>query len=80
MFKVIMANKRRLKKGGDDLEAEKQNVVSLELTIGEQNVVPLEPRVDESSSQCGLKATMVVVCNLNDETPPNTNWEFLIKT
>jgi hypothetical protein len=23
---------------------------------------------------------MVVVCNLNDETPPNTNWEFLIKT
>jgi hypothetical protein len=45
------------------LEGEKQNVVSLELTIGEQNVVPLEPRVDESNNPCGLKFAMVLVYN-----------------
>jgi hypothetical protein len=45
------------------LEGENQNVVSLELTIGEQNVVPLKPGVDESSNPYGLKPTMVVVCN-----------------
>ncbi len=38
-FKVIMARGRRLKKVGGDLEAQKQNVASLKLTIGEQNVV-----------------------------------------
>jgi hypothetical protein len=38
MFKVIIARRRRLKKVGGDLEAQKQNVVSLNLTIGEQNV------------------------------------------
>ncbi len=41
-----MARGRRLKKGGDDLEAQKQNVASLEQTIKEQNVIPseLKPR------------------------------------
>jgi hypothetical protein len=62
------------------LKAKKQNVASLELTIGEQNVVPLKPGVDESSSPCGLKLVMVVVCNSSDETPPNTNWEFQSKS
>jgi hypothetical protein len=46
------------------------------LTIGDQYVVPLEPRVDESNNPCGLELAMVVVCNLNDEILPNTNWEF----
>jgi len=41
MLKVVMARRRRLKKGGDDLEAHKQNVASLEQTIGKQNVDPL---------------------------------------
>jgi len=46
------------------------------LTIREQNVVLLKPGVDESSNPCGLKLAMVLVCNSNDETPPNTNWGF----
>ncbi len=41
MLKVVMARGRRLKKGGGDLEVYKQNFVSSEETIGEQNVVPL---------------------------------------
>jgi hypothetical protein len=41
-FKVIMAKRRRLKKIGGDLEAWKKNVISLELIICEQNVIPLE--------------------------------------
>jgi len=40
MLKVVMARGRRLKKGGGNLEVHKQNVTSLEQTIGEQNVVP----------------------------------------
>jgi hypothetical protein len=31
--------RRRLKKSGDDLEAQKQNVASLESIIGKQNVL-----------------------------------------
>jgi hypothetical protein len=34
MLKVVMARGRRLKKGGDDLEAHKQNVISSKQTIG----------------------------------------------
>jgi hypothetical protein len=37
-----MARGRKLKKIGGDLEVWKKNVASLEPTIGEQNVVPLE--------------------------------------
>jgi hypothetical protein len=58
------------------LWAQKQNVVSSELTIGKQNVVPSKPRVDESSNPCSLELAMVVVCNSHDEIPPNINWEF----
>jgi hypothetical protein len=76
MCKVIMAKGRRLKKVGGDLEAQKQNVISSKCIIGEQNVVPLEPRVDESNNPCGLELAMVVVCNSNDEIPSNTYWEF----
>ncbi len=71
-----MIKRRRLKKVGGDLEAQKQNVISLESTIGEQNVVPLEPGIDESSNPCGLKLAMVVVCNSNNEIPSNIDWEF----
>jgi hypothetical protein len=46
------------------------------LIIGEQNVVPLELRVDEANNPCGLELVMVVVCNSNDDIPPNINWEF----
>jgi hypothetical protein len=35
-----MARRRRLKKGGGDLEVHKQNVISSEDTINEQNVSP----------------------------------------
>jgi hypothetical protein len=41
MLKVIMAKGRRLKKGGGDFKAHKQNVASSEQTIGKQNVDPL---------------------------------------
>jgi len=78
MFKVIMPKGRRLKKVGDDLEVWKQNVISSELTIGEQNVTPLEPKVGESSNPYVLELTMVVVCNSNDEIP-SIIWEFLPK-
>ncbi len=71
-----MAKGRRLKKVDGDLEVHNQNVASLELTIGEQNVVPLKSKVNESNNPCGLKLVMVVVCNSNDKIPPNTNWEF----
>jgi len=76
MFKVIMVKGRKLKKVNGDLNAQKQNVSSLQLTIGEQNVVPIEPRVDESSNTCGLKLAIVVVYNSNDEILPITNKEF----
>ncbi len=59
-----MARKRRLKKGGGDLEAHQQNVASskqtigkqtvdlLELGLGEQNVVPskLQPKEQNVTS------------------------------
>jgi len=41
MLEVVMARGRRLKKGGGDLEFQKQNVVSSKHTIGKQNVDPL---------------------------------------
>jgi hypothetical protein len=71
---------RKLKKVGCDLEAQKQNVASLEATIGEQNVVPSKPRVDESSNPHGLKLAMAGVCNSNDEILPNTDREFRSKS
>jgi hypothetical protein len=79
MFKVIMTKGRRLKKANGDFEVHKKIVISSTLTIREQNVDPLEPRVDESSYPCypcGLKLTMVVFCNSNDEILSNTNWDF----
>ncbi len=78
-FKVIMAKRRRLKKIGGDLEAWKKNVISLELIICEQNVIPLEQWVNELSNPCGLKLAMEVVCNSNDEILSNTYWEFWSK-
>jgi hypothetical protein len=83
MLKVIMARGRKVKKGGGDLEAHKQNVASSELTIGKQNVDPLQPRfgeqnvaplrlkIDESNNVCGLKFTMVIICNSNGEITLN---------
>ncbi len=74
-----MAKGKRLKKVGGDLEAQKQNIISSEPIIEEQNVVPLELRVDESSNPCGLKLAMVVICNSNNEIPSNIDWEFSSK-
>ncbi len=71
-----MVKGRKVEKLGGDLEAQKQNVVSSKPTIGEQNVAPLELEVDELNSPCGLELAMVVVCYSNDETPPNSGWEF----
>jgi hypothetical protein len=72
MFKVVMAKGRKLKKFGGDLEVQKQSVVSLELTIGEQNV-PFELGVDESNNGFNLELA-------NDEITPNLNWEFQSKS
>ncbi len=63
-----MARGRRLKKVGGDLEAQKQSVASLKLTIREKNV-PLELGVDESSSGFSLELA-------NNEITPNIDWEF----
>ncbi len=71
MFNVVMAWGRRLKKVGGDLEAQKQSVASLELTIREKNV-PLELGVNESSSGFSLELA-------NDEIIPNINWEFQLR-
>ncbi len=87
MFKVVMGRRRRLKKIGGDLEAQKENVVSskpiirkqnvdpLQLGLGEQNVVPLELGIDESNNLCCLELAMVTSCNSNDEIT-NIDWEF----
>jgi hypothetical protein len=53
------------------LEAQKQNVDSLKPIIGEKNVTPSKPKVDESSNPCGLELAIMVVCDSNDEIPPN---------
>jgi hypothetical protein len=65
-----------LNKLDGDLQAQKQNMASSKLTIGEQNVVPSKLGVDESSNRCGLELAMVIFCNLNDEITPNIDWEF----
>jgi hypothetical protein len=44
-----MVRGRRLKKGGGDLEFQKQNVASSKLTIGKQNVDPSQPRLGEQN-------------------------------
>jgi hypothetical protein len=44
-----MARGRRLKKGGGDLEAQKQNVDPLQQGLGEQNVAPSELRPGEQN-------------------------------
>jgi hypothetical protein len=49
MLKVVMARGRRLKKGGGDLEAQKQNVASLEPITKKQNVDALQPRLQEQN-------------------------------
>ncbi len=64
-----MVKGRRLKKVGGDLEAQKQNVISSELIIWEQNVVPLEPRVDESSNPCGLELAMIFAIQMMKSLP-----------
>jgi hypothetical protein len=72
MFKVVMVRGRRLKKVGGDLEVQKQNVVSLELTFGEQNV-PFELGVDESNNEFNLELA-------DDKITPNIDWEFQLKS
>jgi len=49
ILKVVMVRGRRLKKGCGDLEFQKQNVTSSELTIGKQNVDPSQPRLGEQN-------------------------------
>jgi hypothetical protein len=68
------------KKVGGDLEVLNQIVVSWELIIGEQNVVPLQLGVNESNNPYGLELEMVVVYNSNDEISPDINWEFRSKS
>jgi len=63
-----------------EIAVEEQNVAS-KLTIGEQNVIALElaikgPEVDETSNQCNLKLTTMIMSNLSDEIFPKTKWEF----
>ncbi len=49
MLKVVMAKGRKLKKGGGDLETQKQNVASLEQTVGKQNADLLQLRLKEQN-------------------------------
>jgi hypothetical protein len=49
MLKLVKARGRRLKKGGVDVEAQKQNVAPLEQTIEKQNVDPLQPGPGEQN-------------------------------
>ncbi len=46
MLKVVMARGRRLKKCGGDLEVHMQNVGFSKQTIGEQNVVASELKLE----------------------------------
>jgi hypothetical protein len=41
-----------------------------------QNVASLELSIDESNNLCGLKLTMVIICNSCDEIILNVDWEF----
>ncbi len=66
-LKVVVARRRRLKKGGSDLEAHKQNVL------------PSVLRIDKWNNLCGLKLTIVIICNSNDEITLHINWEFWSK-
>jgi hypothetical protein len=47
MLKVVMARGKRLKKGGGDLEAQKQNVASSYSTTRKQNVDALQAGLGE---------------------------------
>jgi hypothetical protein len=49
MFKVVMGRRRRLKKIGGDLEAQKENVVSSKPIIRKQNVDPLQLGLGEQN-------------------------------
>jgi len=46
MLKVVMARGRNLKKGGGDLKVHKQNIISLEQIITEQNVASSKMRIE----------------------------------
>ncbi len=78
MLKVVMA-RGIFKKKVNDLKAQKLNVVSLEQTIGKQNVISSKLKIDESNNLCGLELIMVTICNSNDDITPNTYWEFQLK-
>jgi hypothetical protein len=58
------------------LEVHKQNVLSSKQTIGDQNVVPSELRIDESNNLCGLELTMMTIYNSNGEITLRIDWEF----
>ncbi len=45
MLKVIMAKRRKLKKGGGDLEVHKQNVILSDQAIVQQNVVSFDQTI-----------------------------------
>jgi len=49
MLKVVMAKGKILKKGGGDLEAQKQHVDSSKQTIGKQNVDLFQPGLGEQN-------------------------------
>jgi hypothetical protein len=68
LFRIVMARRRRSKKVGGDLAAQKQSVASSKLTIGEQNA-SFKLGVDESSNGFSLELA-------NDEITPNIDWEF----
>jgi hypothetical protein len=50
------------------------------MTIGDQNVAPLELEVDESNTPYGLELAMVIICNSNDEILPRRDWEFQLRS
>jgi hypothetical protein len=69
-----MARGRRLKKGGGDLEVQKQNVASSEETVDEQNVVSSEYIIVEqnvASSNQKIIEQNVVQLKLRPEQEQN---------
>jgi hypothetical protein len=77
-------NLKKVKKIGNvasKIAIEEQNVVTSKLAIGKQNIIASKLvikglQVDETSSQCNLKLTIMIMSNPNDEIPSKTNWEF----
>jgi hypothetical protein len=58
------------------LKPEEQNVVPSKLWPKEQNFIPLELIIDESSNQFALELAIMIVYNSNGGITHNIDWKF----